>query len=340
MIPAINSKWEIDKEWVARLVVFSTLALMLADTVYMNISGIGYGHKEECALYTFLPRWGFYIYEHFVELFMVVLLGIFGGVLIEQHTKKLKRFFPKNQLLAFVYASFLPVCSCGVIPVVESMKERVKLRTLVTFIIAAPLLNPYIIFMSVMVLGVEYAVIRVVSSFIVASLSGLLVELVANQFNLKINGVYDNCGTSCSTGNLSPFRKTMVYMKRILPYVLIAGLLTLLFEYFQPQRYLETFSFSTEPFSTGIMMLVGIPIYVCNGADVLFLKPLLEYTDLSMASGMAFSLASSAVCISSVIMLFKFFGKKMAMTLIASVIVTIVLVTMGIYSLNAVWSVF
>ncbi|MCU4166208.1 permease [Carboxylicivirga caseinilyticus] len=334
MIPAISNRWVIDKEWVAKVVVFSTLTLMLADTIYMNISGIGYGHKEECALYQFLPRWGFYIYEHFVELFMVVLLGIFGGVLIEQHTKKLKRFFPKNQLLAFVYASFLPVCSCGVIPVVESMKERVKLRTLVTFIIATPLLNPYIVFMSVTVLGVKYALIRVIASFMVAVFSGLMVEKLANYFQLQISGVYDNCGASCGVGNMSPFRKTMVYMKKILPYMLIAGLLTLLFEYFQPQRFLESFSFSTEPFSTGIMMLVGIPIYVCNGADVLFLKPLLEFTDLSLASAMAFSLASSAVCISSVVMLLKFFGKKLAIALIGAVIFSIILVTAGVYLID------
>ncbi len=320
-----------DKEFIARFVVYSTIFLMVADTVYMNIMGIGYGHKEECVIYSFLPEWAFFIYEHIIELFMVVLIGIFGGVLIEQYTKKVKRFFPKNQLLAFVYASFLPVCSCGVIPVVESMKERVSMKTLVTFIIAAPLLNPYIVFMSFTVLGTEYAVIRIVASLFLAIVSGIIVEVIANQFNWEISGIYDNCKTGCEVKVLSPFRKTMVYMKRLLPYILIAGALTVLFEIFHPQRYLESFSFAKEPFATAIMMLVGVPIYVCNGADVLFLKPLLDYTDLTMASAMSFSLASSAVCISSIIMLIKFFGKKITFLILASMIVNIVLIVLMIY---------
>ncbi|MGQ1783960.1 MULTISPECIES: permease [unclassified Saccharicrinis] len=319
-----------DKETTSKIIVLSTIVLMVADTIYMNISGIQYGHKEKCILYQFLPRWAFFIYEHFMELFMVVILGIFGGVLIEQHTKKVKRFFPKNQFLAFLYASFLPICSCGVIPVVESMKQRVSLKTLVTFIIAAPLLNPYIVFMSVSVLGVRYAVFRIVASLVLAISVGVMVEMVARIFKMDIKGVYDNCNTGCSTSGNSPFLKTMEYLKKLIPYILLAGGLTLVFEYIQPQRYLETLSFSNQTQATSLMMLVGIPIYVCNGADVLFLKPLLDFTDLSLASAMTFSLTSSAVCISSIVMLIKFFGKKITAVLLLSIVIAIVLIAMGI----------
>lgn len=336
MIHAVSSKYIANKDIIAKVIVFTTLALVLLDTIYMNIAGIGYGHKEQCALYNFMPRWAFYIYEHFVELFMVVLLGIFGGVLIEQYTKKVKRFFPKNQLLAFIYASFLPVCSCGVIPIVESMKKRVSLKTLVTFIIAAPLLNPYIVMVSFTILGLKYTIIRVASSMFLAIATGWTVEIVAHKFNLKIKGVYENCNTGCQVKILSPFMKTMVYMKKILPYIIIAGVLTLLFEYFQPQRFLEAFSFSNEPQSTGLMMLIGIPIYVCNGADVLFLKPLLDYTDLSLASAMSFSLTSSALCISSIVLLIKFFGKKITMVLMGSIVINIILLVFVLYRFSPV----
>ncbi len=312
------------KELVARVIVISAISIMLVDTVYMNITGIGYGHKEQCVLYNFMPHWLFLVYEHFIELFMVVLLGIFGGVLIELYTKKVKRFFPKNQLLAFIYASFLPVCSCSVIPVIETMKERVSLKTLVTFTIAAPLLNPYIIMVSFSVLGVRYAVVRIVISFLLAILTGIIVELVANKLNVQMKGFYDHCKSGCDVNLTSPFRKTVFYMKKILPYVFVAGLMTLSFEYFSPQRYLETLSFSKEPQSTAVMLLVGIPIYVCNGADVLFLKPLLDFTDLSMASAMAFSLSSSAICISSIVMLINFFGRRLSVIIIGTLICCII----------------
>lgn len=327
-------KWNFDKELFARIIVLSTIAVMIIDMIYMNFAGIHFGNKEKCVLYNFLPKWAFFIYEHFIELFMVIILGIFGGVLIEQHTQKAKRFFPKNQLLAFLYASFLPICSCGVIPVVESMKQRVSLKTLVTFIIAAPLLNPYIIFMSASVLGLKYAIWRILASFLLSISCGVMVEIFAKIFKLKINGIYDNCTTSCSASSNSPFQKTMIYLKRLTPYILVAGGLTILFEYIHPQKYLETLSFSNEPQASALMMLVGIPIYVCNGADVLFLKPLLEFTDLSLAAAMSFSLTSSAICISSIVMLIKFFGKRITTLILLSTISSIIIIN---YSINLLW---
>ncbi len=330
IITATNKEyWQAKKEIIAKVIIFTAIGLMVADTIYKNISGITYANQDQCVLYSFLPKWAFFIYENVVELFLIVLLGIFGGVLIEQHLKKVKRFFPKNQALAFIYASLLPICSCGVIPVVESMKSRVNLKTLVTFIIAAPLLNPYIIFMSITILGVKYAIYRILASFILATVTGILVEFSAKIFKLEFAGVYENCNTSCGAANNSPFQKTLAYFKKLLPYVLIAGGLTLLFEYIHPQKYLETLSFNKEPISTIVMMVVGIPIYVCNGADVLFLKPLLQFTDLSISAAMAFSLTSSAICISSIVMLIKFFGKKLTFFVILSIIAVISLIGIG-----------
>lgn len=83
-----------------------------------------------------MPRWFFQFYESFLELFVVVILGILAGVLLEKYFFKIKRFYPRNQLLAFVYGSILPVCSCGVVPLVESMQRKTSLKVIVTFIVA------------------------------------------------------------------------------------------------------------------------------------------------------------------------------------------------------------
>lgn len=315
----------LDKEKLAKILIVSALVFLIADTLYMNIAGIAYGNKELCILYKILPRWAFFIYEYFIELLIIVLLGLFGGVLIEQYSYKIKRFFPSNQVLAFFYASILPICSCGVIPVVESMKKRVSIKTIVTFILAAPLLNPYIVFMSISVLGIKYAILRIIAAFILAVSSGIIVEFVVKLFQLEIPGIYENCSTGCETNRKNPYLKTMVYLKKLLPYIMIAALLTFIFEYIQPQKYLETLSFSNESFAVVLMMLIGIPIYVCNGADVLFLKPLLTYTDLSITGALTFSLTSSAICISSIVILVKFFGKRITIALIFALIATILI---------------
>jgi Predicted permeases len=245
---------------------------------------------------------------------------VFAGVLIEQYFKKIKRFFPGNQLLAFTYASILPVCSCGVIPIVETMKSRVPLRVIITFVIAAPLLNPYIVFLSFSVLGIKYGILRIVSSFLLAVGSGILTELFVGESGITELGTLDSCAETCSVYGNDPFVKTTQIMKKLQPYIFWGGLLSLSLEYLQPKSFLQTMNFSNEWLSMAIMTLIGVPIYVCNGADVLLLKPMLAYTDLSLGAAMVFSLTSSAVCISSIAMLIKFLGKKITLVLLANIV--------------------
>ncbi len=296
---------------------------MAADTIYMAYNGINAANRQLCIIYCSLPRWAFFTWEYIIELLLVVLVGVFAGVLIEHYSKKIKRFYPKNPFLAFVYASIIPVCSCGVIPVIDSLKGDIKLKTIITFVIAAPLLNPYIIFISFSVLGWEYALIRIAASFVIAVGGGFLAESVFRKFNLNIQNGKKQCSSSCAVHEKDLFVKTLKIMRKLLPYIIIAGALTLSFEFLTPKRFLETLNFSNEPLSMALMLVVGIPIYVCNGADVLFLRPLLEFTDLSLASAMIFSLASSSVCISSIVMLAKYLGRKQTAILIGILTVLI-----------------
>ena len=310
-----------DKKNTARIIILLALALTVIDSVYMSINGINQQNQELCILYSSMPRWLFLCYEYFVEFAIVVLLGVFAGVLIEQYFRKVKRFFPGSQIRAFVYGSILPVCSCGVIPIVETMKERVKLRVIITFVIAAPLLNPYIIFLSFSVLGLKYGILRILSSFVLAIGSGWLTELMVSKNAVQQLGRLDSCAENCTVYGNDPFVKTLQMMRKLLPYIFWGGLFSFMLAYLQPKAFLQTLNFPNEWLSMLVMTLIGVPMYVCNGADVLLLKPLLAYTDLTQGAAMIFSLTSSAVCISSIAMLFKFMGKKITLVLLLNLVI-------------------
>lgn len=306
----------------ARILIFSVLFLVVAHTLYMNIMGFNSLSHDACIVYKNVPKWFFQFYESFLELFVVVILGILAGVLLEKYFFKIKRFYPRNQLLAFVYGSILPICSCGVVPLVESMQRKTSLKVIVTFIVATPLLNPYIISVSFAVLGIKYGILRIVFSFLTAIITGLVVDAAAKALKLDGVGNYKACITDCDPVlDRDPFVKTLKMTKKILPYILFAAALSFAFALINPKQYLETLNFSAEPWATLLLTLVGIPLYVCNGTDVLFLKPLLQYTDLSMGAAIAFSLSSSAVCISSIVMLAKYLGGKLTTVLVATIFI-------------------
>jgi uncharacterized membrane protein YraQ (UPF0718 family) len=273
-----------------------------------------------------MPRWLFLLYEYFFELAIVVLLGVFASTLIELYIKKVKRFFPKNQLLAFIYGAILPVCSCGAIPLIETMKQRVSLRVIITFVIAAPLLNPYIIILSISIFGIKYCLLRVVSSFALAILTGFLVDFYAKRTNQSILGSFEACKTDCYPSDRDPFVKALRLTITLLPYILIGGVLSFGIELVNPKNFLSWFNFSNQWLSMLIMAAIGIPIYVCNGADIILLKPLLSFTDLSLGSSMVFSLTSSVICVSSIVMLTKFLGRRLTVILVVCVTVLSLLI--------------
>lgn len=301
----------------ARAVVLTGLAIIIADMVYANVNGINSMNREAlCIVYKTLPRWLFLCWECFVETSLIVLTGIFASATIENYSRRLKRFFPKNQLSAFAYGAILPVCSCGAIPLMEVMKRRVPLRVIVTFVIAAPLLNPYIVILSLSMMGVKYAVLRIIASFALATATGFMVERIGRRFFKGELGRYETCESDCRVISRDIFVKTLLTTRKVLPYILIGGLITLSLELFEPKRWLSFFSFGDQWLSMPIMLAVGLPVYVCNGADIIMLKPLLSFTDLSLGSSMVFSLTASAICISSIALLTKFLGKPLTVLLV------------------------
>lgn len=310
-----------------KLAIWLILFVLMADTIYSAWYGISMNTRDRCIIYRFLPRWLFLTYEYLIELFMVVVAGIFVGSLAEKYFNKFRRIMPRNQLAAFVYASVIPVCSCSAIPLIETMKSKLSLKVIITFVMAAPILNPYVIFLSYSVLGLEYALYRVAGAFFIAVLTGIFVERAYKLMGNPEIGVYESCQpSSCSVvKRRDVYGKTWAMVKRIAPYILIAAILGLILEFAIPLKYIENLQLENNLFATVIMTLGGAAIYLCNGADILFLSPFMEYTDLGMGSALAFSLTSTSICTASIIMLMRFLGKKLTIVLVSSIIVLTIL---------------
>lgn len=306
---------------IGKIAIWVILLLLAADAIYSAWNGINLQTRNNCVIYRSIPRWLFLTNEYFIELFMVVVAGAFAGTLSEKFFTRYRKLFPNDQFTAFIYASIIPVCSCSAIPLIESMKKRLPLRTLITFVIAAPLLNPYIIFLSFSVLGIKYGVLRILGSFLISMLTGLFVEWIYIRIGKPEIGIYKSCEpTGCNfvPGN-DVYRKTWKMIGKIAPYILIAGLLGLVFELTGPVKLIERLPLNGSLISLLLVILIGIPIYFCNGADVLFLSPLLAYTDIGLGTALAFSLTSTAICASSIVMLSKFLGKRLTTALVGAV---------------------
>jgi uncharacterized membrane protein YraQ (UPF0718 family) len=267
---------------------------------------------------------------------MTVLLGIFVGTLLQKHFTKFKKLYPRNQISAFLYASVIPVCSCSAIPMMGAMQGQLRLRTIITFVVAAPLLNPYIVALSFTILGNEYAISRILTSLFLAVGAGYFAELVAPKASISDPEKLLSCtsNTTCAIPGKSVYSETFRIFKQLEPYLLIAGVISLAFEIFQPTELLEKLQLKEGPLSAAVFIFVGMPIYFCNGADILFLQPLVQYGGLSLGTSIAFSLTSTAICVSSFVMLLKYMGKKLTIQISLFIMIFIFIISQVIELIN------
>jgi hypothetical protein len=310
---------EIRKTRLIKIALILSFILAGADTVYKSIQNISYLNRSKCILYKTLPKIGFLIFEYMVELSILVFIGIFLAALLEKYFLRFKRFLPENPVSAFIYASLLPVCACAAVPFVKTMQEKMKFNILVTFLVAAPLLNPYIIFLSFNVLGVKYGVARIVSSFILAVSSGYLLACFNRKQVIGLP-VRVLCGeTSCGVTGEDIYLKTYSLFKSIFPYILLAGVIAIGLEMLSIKKSIIDFMRQKSLLGNIAVIFASIPLYLCNGTDILLLRPLI-CAGVPLGNGIAFSLASSAICISSILMLIKFIGLRLTLILVAHII--------------------
>ena len=110
-----------------------------------------------------------------VELFQYWLIGmlIAGALIVFMSWEKVKARMGyggfKANLMATSAGAVIPICSCGIVPVLAGMVEAgVPLGPTMAFLIAAPMLNVPTVFMTAGVLGWPMAVARIVATFGIA----------------------------------------------------------------------------------------------------------------------------------------------------------------------------
>ena len=106
-------------------------------------------------------------------------------------------------------------------------------------------------------------------------------------------------------------------------------------ELFKPDKILQNLNLTDNLIGTGLVILVGVPVYFCNGADVLFLKPLMQITGLPLGTAMAFSLTSTSICISSLFLMIKFVGRRLTLIILASVVIITFLISQCLHLVSS-----
>ncbi|MEN3034959.1 MAG: permease [Candidatus Methanosuratincola sp.] len=270
---------------------------------------------------TFDPDLSFFhiLYRYTLSFFPYLIAACFIGGLIMTRMNSGRYKMPDSMLGGIVFASLLPVCSCGAIPIAKAMIEtkRIRIRTVIAFLMVAPVLSPVVIPLSFQ-LGVWYALLRIASIGALGAVAGYVVEWFAG---VKGEGgkVYSCSGCSNSGRVKQTQEKSFVIASwdlliSLLRPIFIGILLGTVVAKYVPSSLISTI-LSPDYIGLVVATVIALPVYLCHGQEVVLLRPLMSTSllgagALPIGHAIAFTLAGTGICASTVPPLIAIVGRK------------------------------
>ena len=227
-------------------------------------------------------------------------------------------------LKASLFGVPLPLCSCGVIPVAASLRRHGASRGATTaFLLSTPQTGVDSILVTFSLLGPIYAVFRPLAALMTGLLGGSAVTLLdTDNTNLKAGPA--KCADSCCSDAKARgwFGRSMHYgfvtlardiAKPLLVGLVVAGIISAVLP-----KDMFAGKLGTGTGAIFVMMLVGIPIYVCATASIPIAAALIGL-GLSPGAALAFLISGPATNAATITTIWKVLGRRTAVIYLATV---------------------
>lgn len=280
--------------------------------------------------------------------------------------ERISKMIPKNRVLGSLAGIFLglfiPACDCAVIPIAMRLKKKkVPTNVIASFMLASPIISPVVLLSTffafgetekMLLFGFEMPklfVYRTIFGVVVALVVGIILDIICKDAVLK-EEIYEHhhhhhdhehihtCnhhheGCSCSnhekeTGPIGRVRNIINIMygdfMGIISYMAVGALLAATMQILLPISNIGGIV-QNKYISTFIMMLLAFALSLCSTSDAFIARTFMN--SLSKNSILAFILLGPMIDIKNTILLNKSFNKKFVIVLVASIFITVYLIS-------------
>jgi hypothetical protein len=274
-------------------------------------------------------------------LFGIFMSGILKGFMSDDFVAG---HLGANNFVSVIKASLLgiplPLCSCGVIPVATGLKRQGAGNGPTTaFLISTPETGVDSIAITYALLDPFMTIIRPVAAFITATVAGLMVNCMPAAGPAAPAKAGDAC--SCAEGAAIPCREKHSRGERVRaglrfafgdlladigPSLVLGIVIAGAIAYFVPARFIEQqLGSGLQPML--VMLLVGIPLYVCATASTPIVAAL-ALKGLSPGAALVFLLAGPATNVATILIVARIMGKPVAAVYV--LVIAVVSLALGI----------
>ncbi len=281
--------------------------------------------------------------------FVESMVADFWGTVVAMSPYLLFGFFVAGLLSVFVSQSFvekhlggrgmwplvkaslfgvpLPLCSCGVIPVSMSLHKHGASRgATISFLLSTPQTGVDSIFVTYSLLGPVFAVFRPLVAFVTGIVGGVLVDLFEGSAENE-GHIPPKCSDECC-GGAKAGRKIIAGLKygfvtlpadigkAMLVGLVIAAVISMVV----PDDFFAEKLLGTGIFAMIVMMLIGIPVYVCATASVPIAAALIA-KGLTPGAALVFLITGPATNAAAFTTIWKVLGWRTAAAYLLTVVV-------------------
>ncbi len=253
-----------------------------------------------------------------------ILVGLFAAGILKQIIPDdfVSKHLGDNSYLSVIKATLfgvpLPLCSCSVIPLASSLrKEGASKGAVQSFLISTPITGVDSILATFGFFGWIFTIYRVISSMIIAIVTGILQNILEKDFE---NSSITEPEKSCCCKSKQVIKKKKFKIKEVFNYAfgtlfgdmakplffgLIAGAL---FMTFMPKEY-ASLVFENQYLTYILIMLLALPLYICATASLPIAAALMA-EGMSAGAGFIFLTAGPATNSVTMGVVYKTLGKK------------------------------
>jgi uncharacterized membrane protein YraQ (UPF0718 family) len=215
------------------------------------------------------------------EAMPFVVLGVVLSIVVQVWLPSsfIERMLPRRgwarRAVLSLFGMFLPVCECGNVPLARGLMMRgVAPAEAMTFLMAAPIVNPIVIFTTHAAFGWDSGILvaRLVGGYLIANVIGWVYSRHPDPNVLLTSRFVATCDTVASQPG-TPMRRSItqfiVELRAVMPALIIGSALAGVVQVLVPRDLLLAIG-SNPVLSIVAMMSLAMVVAICSNVDAFF----------------------------------------------------------------------
>lgn len=283
----------------------------------------------------------FFIDDSLKILFLLLIINYFMAILryylpIEKLRDFLasRRWFGLDYLLAALFGSITPFCSCSSIPLfIGFLKAGIPLGVTLSYLIVSPLVNQVAVVLLAGLFGWKIALLYVASAILLGITGGFIISKLKMEkyvadyiWKIQDNKTITKANKLTFISLLRTFwQEGLSLTKKLTPYVLIGIAVGAAIHGFVPAGFFEKYITPDNLFAVPIATIVAVPLYA-NAVGVIPIMQSLVDKGIPLGTAIAFMLAVVGLSLPEALILKKVMKIKLLLFFFGITTINIIII--------------